>query len=640
MTTIPAPTGRSATRTTAYRGVNGLVDVRLEAVDGGLVRPGTGYRPLTADQVADLVINRGAAGEDVRVLLDDGASHAAFFTELAGLLGRDVLITPAHARLSDRPAAGQGPGHAVPVDESGEPVDWLVVQPSGRATTLPGWFQLADGEVRPHTGVVTLPLPDGVVLATRSDFTARRAAAARLRPHGDPALATIGVTVRSGAFLVGDYHGGQQVHNGRSLAGVLADLPLYGAHARLWLAWPTDPTEREQLTGNLHALADATGATLWTPPPGGVVEVASEHADLVAYDESGRTTTWRPCPPRGAAETEQAAFTVDGRLFTVGSDPRLRDTPWQQAVPPPAPLPAIEAVQTPAPPPVVRPATVNRPADGRPSGLEWLPPDSPVNAHAFDLYVSSTASPKEAVTTGIPSPHLYLLGSLQPPAIDQLRPGENLLKLRIEPEGAVALADLAGRVPASMQHLVTASGVYLLPAGWLSHAWLSEARGLDGTGTPAEQPTADGTVVLRCSGARHGVNGLPAELQRWPQRRTTAYALVSQKARSLPAGWMVLHRRRPPAKPGHWLLRLRLPSRVALDVPGSAHLLEPLASVRSWWGRLHAARVELILPSRSYDRVMVVGTLTCTGRRWRRQRLRGTVSLRHLAVAAPKPAGQ
>src|SRR4051794_12193434 len=83
------------------RRVDGLFDLRLTRnAAGGITSPGQPHTAIGARQLVNLVVDAGGAGDDVRMLLDDGARSAAVFGEVAGLLGRDVLVSPAGSRLT------------------------------------------------------------------------------------------------------------------------------------------------------------------------------------------------------------------------------------------------------------------------------------------------------------------------------------------------------------------------------------------------------------------------------------------------------------------------------------------------------------------------------------------------------------
>jgi hypothetical protein len=294
--------------------------------------------------------------------------------------------------------------------------------------------------------------------------------------------------------------------------------------------------------------------------------------------------------------------------------------------------PAVED-DRPTPPPVLPPPTVVVEAVRRPSGVDWLPERLPVNADAFDLYVPCPAALEHTAGIAVPSAQLYLLGRLQP--VEPGRAGDYLLRVRVEPGGAVDLSCMDGRVPPHLQHLRGLTGVHLLPAGWLDRVSLCGRRvvGDDGSLT-AEEPAPAAPVLLRCEGARHGVPGLPNEVRRWPRRTSVrAYALIPDAAASPPYGYLPLHRRRPRVRPGHRLLQLRVPRREAIDIAGTAERLAGLGSVRSQLAQLHVAAAALILPRRGYDRATVVRVQEPGRLRWRGRRLVPPVPLS--ALVAP-----
>jgi hypothetical protein len=654
---------------TGYQRVDGLFDLRLaRGRGGGLVLPGLRIAP-TARELADLVVESSAAGDDIRVLLDDGESWLSLFAEMAALVGHDVLVTPRGARLRRTP----GTGVPVPVDRSERPVDWVLVQPPQLATALPGWFALCNGQIRPRTGIVSLPLPDGLALVTRADFIARRAAAARLvsAPSG---LSTVAVTVRAGAFVIGYYGGGDDVHGGRALAAALADLPLYGTDLRLWLTWPAGRQERQHLSTQLTALAETLDGTVWAPPVGGTARVLPKDGDLVALDESGRPHGWlphRPAEHRGRYRFETDAVgrlvparspTRPGQMATGtvmnGRTPRVTVRPvplpgtsslarpetlveLETTPPTPAagagtnasstqlawrgrpgasvlPVATVAALLAPT---VARPALVVEPGPRPPHGVDWLPERPLVNAAPVDLYLVSSLAPHRAAELGVPAPDLYLPARLFPRPVHPPNPSGYLLRVHVQRGGAVDLSEVGVHVPAKIQHLVGVSGVYLLPAGWLDRATIRASAVLHPDGEPGqEQPVPDAPLLLRCAGAGHGVEGLPNEASRWPRHRASrAYALMPDHAVSLPSGWLVLHQHRPPVRPGHQLLQVRVPRQRAIDLRATATRLAPLRSVRSRLDHL-GADVQLILPRRCYDKVSVLRVLRPVKGSWRGRR--------------------
>ncbi len=308
-------------------GIPGLFDLPLVvAPDGGLARTDRPDTSLSAAELAGLVMRAGGDGLDVRILAPAGEQNMPTLTALADLLGCDVLVPQAGARLrydrggrtSDQPA-----GDVAALDPAtGHPMDWVTIAPTGQVGSLPGWFDTTRGMVVPRTGIVALPLAGGgLMLATRRDFVRRRALAAALRP-GHPELLTVGMAVRSGGFVVGDYRGQATVCDGPGLAAALSGLPLYGAELRMWLTWPEPAEERRRLAGNLTALAEVTGATVWAPAEGSRAELAEDCRDLRAVRPDGESAGWRPYGTVGSASfrSESASFRsdMDGRLVPAG----------------------------------------------------------------------------------------------------------------------------------------------------------------------------------------------------------------------------------------------------------------------------------------------------------------------------------
>ena len=599
-----------------HRRIDGLFDLWLEHVVGGFAAPAAPDRPLDARRIADLVRRAGAAGDDVRLLAADGARHADVAREVAGLLGRDVLVTPAGSdvRHRHRPGDDDTLRDAIPIDRlTGQPVDWLVIQPPDLATELPGWFALRDGVVRPRTGVVALPMPSGLALATRADFTARRASVTRL-VAGDPELATLAVTVRAGTFLVGDYRGTQDVYSGHQLAGALAELPLYGGDLRAWLTWPSDPAEQQRLAGNLSELAEATGATVWTPPIGGTAEISEPHRDLRALDPAGQPAPWLAYPPSDEFSPPRFRSDPDGRLIPavelvlagLAGRPTYRPEPADRA-----PTAGDQPLASPSHRPEM--ALDEERDDGY--GVSWLPPRLPVNVSPFELYLDSAWPAARVARDGVPSPELFLVGRLAPTSDGG---GPYLLRVRVEPGGATqAPVDL--HVPAELQHLLREAEAYLLPAGRLDHVRLLAGYSLDSNGlTMLDQEFVEPPRLLLCSAdARHGMPGLPNDTPRWPRQRPgRAYAVLPAPDAALPTGWLWLHHTAPAPTAGHWLIEVQVPERRAIDIKAGAARLAPLTSVRTRAHRLLSASITIVLPARSYDRVTVLRLFEATAQFW------------------------
>jgi hypothetical protein len=416
-------------------------------------------------------------------------------------------------------------------------------------------------------------LAGGVAFTTGQDIDVDRRAAAEVAA-GHPGLTTVAVSIRRGRFLV-CYRSGRAVeHTGTAFAAELADLPLYGADLRLWLIWPTSHTEQKTLDSNLRELADTTGATVWTPPAGGEVEILAGCRDLAIRDERGEPGRWWGYRPAGVTVAPPFASDVDGRLVPV-TGPEL-------------------------------PAAINP----RWHGVCGLPAQPPANTQPLLLHVRSPWPPERVAREGFPSPDLFLYGE---PVPDVHNGGSgHPLRLRVAPGGAVRVRDL----PAPLRP-ETLGDPYLLPAGWLDRARLD----FDGS-----------RLMLRCTGARHGTDGLPDDAVRWPAEGYDAvlYAFVPQPAEDLATLWLA----EPPVYRRRRLVRLVVPAGAAIDVQASAALVAGLASVRSRLPDLVAGGARLILPPASFDRAIVTALFTPAGRRWRARRTR------EAPLSAVIPAGR
>jgi hypothetical protein len=294
--------------------VAGLVDLWLvRTASGDLAIPERPSVPLSVLDIVDLVRARGGDGLDVRLVAPDGARDRAFVAELAARLRRDVIVSPDGAEVR---VAGQ-PREPRPVDRaSGRAVNWTFVQPPDLATDGPSWFELVGSTVLPRSGVVTLPLADGVMVATRFDFPVRRALAARLTV-GHANLSTIGVGIDRGTFVVGDYDGRITQYGGREFAAVLSMLPIYHADVRMWLAWPEDDAGTVRLHTNLCEFAAYSGAMVWAPSPGGCA-ILLDSGDLAAMKQGGTISQWLAYPPDDTRGWKPRFRTsAEGRLVPV-----------------------------------------------------------------------------------------------------------------------------------------------------------------------------------------------------------------------------------------------------------------------------------------------------------------------------------
>lgn len=301
------------------RPVPGLYDlVLVPTPEGGLARPDTPDLPLDVEQLAAYARSLMPADGHLRLLVDDGARHTTLLGQVADRLGCDILVAPVGAWVELLRGPDCTVNGAVAVDhDSGEVVDWTLVQPTGPATPLPGWFDLVDGQVSTRTGLATLPLPEGVEFVAGEDFVTRRAAVAQLG-DGHPELVTVAVATDGNGFHLPTYRADELTvragHGGPDLAAALAQIPLYGGDIRLWLRWPDDPTEQRQLGAQIAALAETTGATVWAPAPGGEAVVLRGCRDLGARDRTGSVTWWQEYRPPYATTEPTFTTDLDGRL--------------------------------------------------------------------------------------------------------------------------------------------------------------------------------------------------------------------------------------------------------------------------------------------------------------------------------------
>ncbi|MFI2710662.1 hypothetical protein ACH495_11105 [Micromonospora sp. NPDC018662] len=614
-----------------HRRVPGLLDLWLVCGPRGKpALPTAPDRPLDAPALADLVRRTGEAADDVRILTDDGARHAELFTEVAGLLGHDVLVSPDGADIRQvlpgrvpEADTDDGPLHALPLDRvTRQPMDWLVLQPPDLATPLPGWFAVEDGLVRPRTGVVNLPLATGVALATRADFVARRATAHRLGATATE-LVTVSVTARSGGFLIGDYSGTQQVRDAGHLAALLGELPLYGADLRLWLTWPSEPDEQAKLAAQAAELAETTGATVWTPPPGGRAELVADHRHLRARDAAGAVAPWQAHRPRYADGPPAVHATADGLLVPRPARQRIVVTPAVDDEKPADGTPSADVPDDPGagvpddhgadlpddhaagvPTSSARPALAAEQRRAGRYGPPWLRAGQQVTVEAFDAFVPVTGDLERAVADGVPSAELFLVGYLDPRSAPDRA---DLLRVRVEPGGAIPVQVLRSHVPARLQYLLGAPDTYLLPAGRLDRARVRGAFRATDDGRLRPVDGLDGAALrIRAAPTSASSAGLPHDVSRWPAHGTRrAYALLPARSRGLAPGWLPLLRQRPAARSGRLLVEVRVPRGRTLDVVATADALTALPLARGRTERLRQAGVELILTSRSYDRIRV-----------------------------------
>jgi hypothetical protein len=263
----------------------------------------------------------------------------------------------------------------------------------------------------------------------------------------------------------------------------------------------------------------------------------------------------------------------------------------------------------------------------------WLPTPAPVNAEPIEVYTQTGREPHLCVRDGVPTPELFLAATTLSGRPDPAA-GEYLLRIRVEPGAAVPLAALPDRL-ASRAGLPTVPGAFLLPADWLGRARIIAGGRSDGQDWPPRLAELDAPLFICCSGARHGVDGLPEEVVTWPSTRLAAgaYALVPPGRVAIDDPWLVLHRRRPPMRTDRWLLRVHVEPGRAIDVPAVALHLATFPQVNSIATRWAAAGIRLVLPAVSFAAATVTQVWVPGAGGWRRHRHR-EVPLASLGPAA------
>jgi hypothetical protein len=285
-------------------------------------------------------------------------------------------------------------------------------------------------------------------------------------------------------------------------------------------------------------------------------------ANLVALADATGASVWAP-PVGGAAlvvDGELVARDRDGAVaawqvfhpaggrigaVTLGSDASGR------LVVGGSPAPTPSAVEGPAP-------VVHR----RSAGID-LPSPLVVNETALEIFVDSPWPLSRVEREGLPASGRYVLSS------------SSGLKLRVAPGGAVK--DPRG---------------WLVPAGWLDRTVLVES------GRP---------LVLRSTGASHGVDGLPEDVPRLT-RALEVFARIPASPPSAPpppAPDLLPVQRASFDGPGE-LVRLRLAAGQALDIAAAAERLSETPLLRTRLPELRLAGVELAVPRSAYAHVAVV----------------------------------
>ncbi|MFY1699971.1 MULTISPECIES: hypothetical protein [unclassified Solwaraspora] len=401
----------------------------------------------------------------------------------------------------------------------------------------------------------------------------------------------------------------------------------------LALLTPVPPERFAQLRAHVTALADQIPADIWAPEPGArlaVVEgqprslraagaparwcrlapAAPGATDLVTVSARWRSHDgWLvPTPPTPAADGASGGRVTAG----TSADPALDD---------PAPDAQASADPTPVdpPPPGRRPPMVSAARGSRAHGVNWLPERPDVNAETFDLYVPVALPAARVAADGLPTAELFVVGQLDADRLRMAHFGASVLRVSVAPGGAVATTGFTDTAPPDLRHLLRGVDSYLLPAGWLDRVQVAQGWTPAGPGEWQAQPDAPpAALLLRCTGARHGVDGLPNDVVRWPagRRAATGYAVLPTVG-GPDDDHLAVTGSRPAAPAGAArLVQLRIEPGQAIDVAASAGRIAPLTAVRSRLVTLNAAGVEVLVPPRSYDRVTVTRVYGAEDGRW------------------------
>ncbi len=255
---------------------------------------------------------------------------------------------------------------------------------------------------------------------------------------------------------------------------------------------------------------------------------------------------------------------------------------------------------------LARPRLVRAGRNTKPHGLSWLPQTVQVNEHEFEVYVESAWPASQAATAGIPSARMFLVGHLDPSPT----PAAHEVRIRVARYGAVDVPATGVEPPTALRSEVSANDAYVLPAAWLDrcHVVLDDGEletGEVGAATPA---------TMWCSGASHGIEGLPDVGTAPPRlfgRSVRAYALVPEVGNVV--SWVRLYQRPPQSAHGR-LVELRVGHRHVIDLVRLSAQLDALPAVRTILPDLRAQGARLILPQGQFERALATRRL-CGRRR-------------------------
>jgi len=607
-------------------------------------RPAAGHPTLTTVAVAvragRFVLRESAGIAPVPAVPRTGEELAATLTPLP-LFGGDLRLW---LRWPDDPSDRRRlEGNLAELAETTGATVWAPAT-GGRAVVLPGCRDLAARTGDAEVGRWHAHQPPGAgAAAFTSDLDGRLVPAGGVHVAAAGGVPVVSVAADDEARLLERYatvgrrrglfladvallddgrlaarhtDGGLLALGGRETRRLLRRAGWTDEDVCLLTAVPAQPPPA--LSEHLTALVAALGVAVWTAEPGSTVVI--QDGVPRATDGAGRSAGWLPTEPAGSVAPTRWC-SRSGRLVPAGTNRAAHD--------PPAP-PVREALPPRGHPPSMAPP--GRPA--RPHGVPWLPDRVAVNEQPVRLYVASPWPPERVATEGLPSADLFLTGHLDGERLARSVKGGYLMLVQARPGAVAALAGIHPYAPPALWQRLLAPDAYLLPAGWLDRVAWQAGYAVDASGHATFRTRIPATpVVLRCTGARHGTDGLPDEVVPWLRsaRPVTAYALVT----GVPDDdFLRLYARRPaPVVPGR-LLRLRVDGGRVVDVPASAARIAPLTSVRSRLAELRADGVELLLPMSAFGRARVTGVFLPHGGGWRAARGRATTALTDVLAGA------
>jgi hypothetical protein len=275
---------------------------------------------------------------------------------------------------------------------------------------------------------------------------------------------------------------------------------------------------------------------------------------------------------------------------------------------------------------LARPQLVQTGRRTRPHGLPWLPQAVQVNDHEFEVYVESAWPAARAAASGVPSARMFLVGHLDPSPT----PDRHEVRIRVARHAAVDVPASGGAPPALLRAEVSANDAYVLPAAWLDRCQIV----LD------DESGASVPAAMWCSGAGHGVDGLPDTEHGWPRAlrgSTRAYARLPEPDTDTAMGWVSLYRGLPRGANGR-LVEMMVGNGRAIDLVKLEAQLEALPAVRTIVPDLRAQGVRLILPSGEFERTLATRVFEAEGGRWRPRPVRRDLTLADLIANGEPPS--